>query len=226
MAKDMIGSITQACVGVPNEFHGVLLDVVNHFNSSCTDNVAWHTRFKEVLQEGLGTVAVAVKGLFKPIMEVTLHSSAEKATKKCFTNTSQYYHRDGDLDNWFPKNQPAQDEKKFSVRELTESATFLEMVGNILGTAGDVVTFSRLLIEAGHTMTLPEIEDLIERQEKGEDVGLRTNGYDNFFFVENTDKTVSVVFVYRGGEQWYVYVSRLDRAYRWVAGYRLFLRNS
>ncbi len=221
----MIGSITRALVGVPNEFHSVVLDVVNNLSTS-VERAAWHARLEEVLREGLVDAKALVKNLFEKVLEVTLHASPEKLTAECFTNRLRYYPRDGDLDKRLPKSQPAQAKQEFRAQELTREASFLEMVKNIFSTDGTVASYSRLLIEGGHIVTLPKIEELIDRQEGGEDVGLKTNGYANLFFVLNDDGTVSVVRVFRCDGQWYVRVFRLDDARRWDAESHVFLRNS
>jgi len=166
------------------------------------------------------------QSLFVDVKNVTLRASAKKLTAECFTNRLRYYSRDGDLDKWLPKSQPAQAEQEFRAQELARKASFIEMLKYIFGTGGDAASDSKLLVEGGHTVALPKIEELIERQEKGDDVGLHTNGSANLFFVLNDDGTVSVVHVHRHAGPWNVYVHRLDYADRWYAEDRVFLRNS
>lgn len=165
--------------------------------------------------------------LLTPPRPLTLAVSPAKPTTQCFTDRSRYYYRDTDLDRWLPKNQPAGTEKQFSGRELARNATFAEMVADITGITGDVATMSKALIEGGHTVTCPQIEDATERQEKGEAVGLQTIGYANLFFVEGADGSVLVVRVNRyDGRQWFVNVHRLDDSCVWSAEGRVFARNS
>lgn len=148
-----------------------------------------------------------------------------KKTSNCFTNKLRYYYREANLDDWLPKSQPDQAESGYSVRALTRPATFKEVVESYLGITGDVVTLSSALKERKLTTILPAVEALIERQEGGEDVGLWTNGWANFFFVEDKDGGVSVVRVRRDGSRWNVSVFRLGNEDRWDAGRRFFFRN-
>lgn len=156
---------------------------------------------------------------------VTVETVAGKKTKNCFTNKSRYYYRDSDLDAWLPENQPAESEGKFLVRKLDHPATFKQVVENFLRETGDVQTLSRSLKRLGHVTTLSRIEFLIERQEAGEDIGLLTNGRANFFFVEDKDGSVSVVYASRHDRRGYVYVYRLDYDFVWFAYCRFFFRN-
>ncbi|MFA6273216.1 MAG: hypothetical protein WC673_01865 [Candidatus Paceibacterota bacterium] len=209
---------------------GQKLEFAVNRNSGVTTDVDWLSageNFKSVilLARGLAELVVKIKTIFRQLKTIPVSAIGAKPTTDCFTNQSRYYYRDGDLDRYLPKVQPDQPESKFAVCELTEASTFKQMVENILGVQGDINTLSKLLKEHGHTTTLPTIEALIERQENGEDVGLLTNGYANFFFVENEDGSVSVVAVDRGGGQWDVYQRSLGRGHRWFAVYRFFLRN-
>jgi hypothetical protein len=167
-------------------------------------------------------IVLPLLGLIKSI---THGAVAGKKTADCFTNKSRYYYRNSDLDSWLPKIQPDQAESNFAVKQLTRPATFMEVVSEFLGVQGDVATLAAVLKEKGVVTTLPVIEALIERQENGEDVGLRTEGYANFFFVENKDGEVSVVLVHRDDGRWGVDVGRLGSGGRWSAGRRFFFRN-
>ena len=152
-----------------------------------------------------------------------------KKTGKCFTG-ERWSYRDGDIDRWLPTAQPEQAACQVGVYQLQNTAgtTFREMAAAALevgpGTSLDLL--AKALKEQGLTFTLPAIEQLVDRQEDGEDVGLRTDGYANFFFVENSDGSVSVLYVRRCGGGWCGYVNRLDDGSRWSAGSRLLLRNS
>jgi hypothetical protein len=82
-----------------------------------------------------------------------------------------------------------------------------------------------MLKEHGCITTLPTIESLIERQEGGQNVGLRTDGWANLFFVEDKDGSVSVVYALRRGGRWCVDVDRLGSGDVWDADDRFFFRN-
>ena len=107
-----------------------------------------------------------------------------------------------------------------------QKLTFVEMAQAALKVSTrDIDELSSLLIARQHVFVLPQIESLIERQEKGIDVGLRTDGWANFFFVVDKKDRVMVVFADRHDGYWYVDVSRLDGGGRWGVGRRLCVRN-
>lgn len=167
-----------------------------------------------------------VKSVFKSINKVvTVSATKAKNTATCFTNQARYYYHDGDLDKFLPKVQPVQPESQLTVCELTEVAIFKEMAESVLGVSRDINTLSKLLKDRGCTTTLTAIEALIERQENVENVGLLTNGWANFFFVENEDESVSVVFVLRFARLWSVSPFSLGRGRGWGVGSHLFVRN-
>ena len=166
-----------------------------------------------------------IKSILRSLGKVVAVPATEaKPTADCFMNRTRYYRRDSDLDKFLPENQSVQDASQFVVCELTETATFQQMAESVLGVSGDIQTLSKLLIQHGHTTSLLAIEALIKRQESGEDVGLLTNGWANFFLVENKDGSVSVVIVYRLAGRWDVYQLSFGYAYGWYAG-RFFFRN-
>ena len=157
------------------------------------------------------------------VWTVTTTAAAGKKTKDCFTNKLRYAYRDPNLDAWLLQNQPAEPESKFLVRKLDQSATFKQVVESFLSETGDVKTLSQSLKMLGVVTTLCRIESLVERQEAGEDVGLRTDG--GFFFVEDKDGGVSVVRAYRLDRQWNVDIYRLGYDSVWCDEFRFFFRN-
>ncbi|MBX4209541.1 hypothetical protein KW799_02540, partial [Candidatus Parcubacteria bacterium] len=85
---------------------------------------------------------------------------------------------------------------------------------------------AKALIGNGHTVSLAQIELLIEQVEMGEEAQLRTDGYANFFFVEDKNGSVSVVDVRRYDRgRWNVRVHRLGYGIRWGVAFRFFSRN-
>jgi len=76
------------------------------------------------------------------------------------------------------------------------------------------------------TLTLQEVDSLVERQECGEDVGIHDDGFLNFAFVEDAKGSVSVLSFYRRNRQWEINDIPLALSDRWHAGYRLLLRNT
>ncbi len=152
-----------------------------------------------------------------------------KKIGKCFTG-KRWDYRDGDIDRWLPAQQPAQAACSAGIYQLQnpQGTILREMAAAALkvgpGTALDLL--AKALKEQGLTFMLPAIEQMVERQEDGEDTGLRTDGYANLFFVENSDGSVSVLYVRRRGGRWDASVRRLGGDGGWRAGRRLLLRNS
>lgn len=180
--------------------------------------------------EGRAEIVMKAKEAVAPLLTlaktVVVPAIVGKKTSDCFTNKSRYYHQGSDLGKWFPPDQPRQPESKFSVFKLSRPATFKQVVESFLRVEGDIQTLSRLLKERGHITTFPTVEFLIERQEAGEDVGLLIGGLANFLFLENKDRSVSVVDLKRDGG-----LCRVDTychlAFEtiWDIGDRFFFRN-
>jgi len=163
------------------------------------------------------------------IKTTTTHVLAGNKTSVCMKGKHWGY-RDPDIDNWLPANQHAQPASSISAYQLqNENGTTLrEMAEATLNVGADthLSILAKALKDCGHTLTLLAIEDLVERQEAGEDVGLRTDGYGNFAFIEDADGGVSVLNFSRSGARWSASVNRLGSGVRWVAENRLLLRNS
>ena len=183
---------------------------------------------------GLKPPALAVAEQPKP-PTLVLHKTVElgqiagKKTIKCLTS-KQWAYKDGDIDRWLRPVQGTQPSCSVGVYQLQnpQGTTFREMAAATLkvGPSTSLDLLAKALTEQGRTFTLPAIEQLVERQEGGEDVGLRTDGYANFFFVENSDGSVSVLCVGRSDDRWRGVVNRLDYGNGWGAERRLLLRNS
>lgn len=181
-----------------------------------------------VVKEGSEVVIEKTVRLLKEVGKVILSATAEKETKKSFIG-DRYYYRAPELDSWLPKLQPDGKEGEFTVHQLEKQLNFREIAAAILGLdeTSDLDLLAKALIENGHTVVPSQIESLIERTDAGENTGLRTDGWGNFFFVHNKEGGVSVVFVYRYDDrQWYVVVRRFDYDHRWGAEARFFSRNN
>ncbi|MEK7612654.1 MAG: hypothetical protein AAB449_00715 [Patescibacteria group bacterium] len=152
-----------------------------------------------------------------------------KKTSDCLTGDLWAY-RDNSIDGWLPAKQPKCDFAAIGVYQLQnpEGTTLREMAAAVLkvGPSTSLDLFAKALKEQGHTLTLQQVERMVEMEECGEDVGLRTDGWANFAFVEDANGSVSVLRVRRRGGRWRAGVYRLDNGYRWHAEYRLLLRNS
>ena len=166
--------------------------------------------------------------LFSVVATTNLGAIAGKPTKRCFAG-SHWRYRDSDFDSWLPANQPNADECVIATLAPANDWTFAEVAATILGIGAgtDVALLGKALIENGHTMTLAQAEEMVEKTERGEKTGMRTDGYGHFFFVETGDRKnpVSVGFVRRDGRGWDARVLSLGFGFRWCAGDRLLVRN-
>lgn len=178
-----------------------------------------------------GTAEIVIKSIFSFVATIKVAATKGKKTADCFTNKTRYYNPDPDLVNWFA-DQPDQEASEFSVQQLAVPGTFKQVVESFLGVSGEISVLAKTLRERGHVTTLPVIELLVKRQEAGEDVDLQTDGWANFFFVEEKkekekeDPGVLVVYVYRNAGRWDVRVRRLGSDFVWDGGDRFFFRNS
>ena len=178
---------------------------------------------KRVLE---GAAEIVVKNILSVFKSVAIEAVTEKKTVDCFTDKKRYAYRDENLDTLLSEIQAAQPAGRVTAHQLTWGAKFAEMVQGLLGTTEtDLAVLSRLAIQTGHVFTLPQIEALIECQEAGEDVGLRTDGWANFFLVLNKEECVSFVDAYRSVRRWNVYLYPLGHGDVWGAGSHFFSHN-
>ncbi len=162
--------------------------------------------------------------LLSVVATTNLVNTVGKKTGDCFTSP-QYVYRNRDFDNWLSANQPNAPACAISTLALSSDWTFLEAAAGILGIGAgtDVLLLGKLLIK--HGMTLTQVEKMVEATERGENTGMRTDDWNNFFFIENSDGSVSVGCVGRDDRGWYASVDRLVRDDRWRTGNRLLVRN-
>ena len=186
-------------------------------------------KFLSGLNTSIAAIPTAKPPTLALVKTTSLGEVTGKKTNKCFTG-KRWVYRDGDIDRWLPVGQPGQEESLACVYQLQnpQGTTFREMAAAALklGSGTSLDLLAKALKENNLTFTLSAIEQLVERQEGGEDVGLRTDGYANLAFVEDSDGSVSVLSVRRDRGRWYGYVYRLDYDSWWDAGFRLLLRNS
>ncbi len=153
-----------------------------------------------------------------------------KETPDCLTDKKCWAYREDVIDQGLPaaqQNQPACSVSSYQLKNV-KGTTFREMAHAALKAAPETPLYqlSSMLLARGLTLTLPAIENLVERQEGGEDVGLCTNGYANFAFVENTDGSVAVLDVSCSDHWWDGSLYSPSNRFGWGVEFRLLLRNS
>src|SRR3989338_5595935 len=126
--------------------------------------------------------------LFSVVEMIRLGAVAGKLTKQCFTG-DRYAYRDSDFDNWLPANQPNADACVITTLAPSRGWTFAKAAATVLGVSANmpVKTLGELLIKHGHTITLSQDEEMVEKTERGANTGMRTDGWGNFAFVETGD---------------------------------------
>jgi len=154
-----------------------------------------------------------------------LNAIEGKPTKQCFTNG--YAHRNRDFDRWLPANQRKSDECDVSTFVFEKSLTLKEAAVAILGVSEDtpLQTLSLLLKEHGHTMTLTQVESMVERMNRGETSGMPTNGCASFFFVEKEDGSIAIAYVHQIDCAWCAHIREFSDPYRREVGRFLLVPN-
>ena len=221
--------MSNACSGTQaNDRFGITLDFVTKLhNGSITDEEA--KRFLRHEDPFHPEISAKLTTLFSVVATTNLGVVGRKKTAKCFPVGTRYAYRDSDFDNLLPASQPKADKCVIATLAPAKDWTFAEVAATILGIGAgtDVALLGKALIENGYTMTLAQAEEMVEKTERGEKTGMRTDGYGHFFFVETGDRKnpVSVGYVYRDGRAWYAFVRSLGLGFRWYADFRLLVRN-
>ena len=145
-----------------------------------------------------------------------LAAVAGKKTKDCFVGT-HFKHRDEDFDNWLPGEQPEAGACTVVALVPGRNETLPDSIVSLLGIdeSNNYHLLGARLKERGYLLTLPQVEELVEKAERGEATGMRTDSYDNFCFVGNGEGSAAVVKLTRlGKSDWKAYLLRLDRNIR------------
>lgn len=162
--------------------------------------------------------------LFSVVAETELGAVAGKNTEQCFTG-SRYAFRDGDFDRWLPAYQPKAGVCTVTTLSPKKGTTFVEWVIALFDAPTDtsVEILSKLIKKCGYVMTLTQAEEIVKAAERTPNSNMRTDGFNNFFFVENEDGNISVAFVHHNS-RWSADIARLDDDHRWSDGF-LLVRN-
>lgn len=224
MSKErLIGELLLTAAPLGNDYLKELLEQARLFGGE--NGPAWKAVSQRIRKAGLPDQPKPKHPLFAVIATTEQGEISEKATKRCFAG---YTYRDDDLDRWLGAMQPASEAGVITTLGFKKGWLFAEAARALTGVeqAADMAALGRSLIENGYTMTLAQAEDMVERAKRGEQTGMRTDGYGNFFFVETGDpkNPVSVGHVFRY-DGWDAHVQRLGGDGRWGAGNRFLVRN-
>lgn len=122
----------------------------------------------------------------------------------CDSSPTHDYHsgdvsswRSLDLERWLTPFQPACKAAEISVFKRSKSQTFATMFRELLklDVATPLKTIEDRLKAGGHVVALQHVESLVEKQERGEDVGLRADARGNFAPFLDKDGRVCVLSV-------------------------------
>lgn len=178
---------------------------------------------KKVLRESAGAFVGGI--LRKTGARIKVTPSSQKKIGEIFTQG--YFWRDPNVDlvEDSPDMEGSENAQHF---DLESSSTFLEAARALTGANKDATEeeITTLLKEQGHTFSAEQVDELKKEFVVGEElIGLLTNGYPNFFFVENTEGEISVFNLRWDSDVWYVNRDLLADSFRWRVGVRFFFRN-
>jgi hypothetical protein len=170
------------------------------------------------------------------VRSIEQNEIASKTTSTCLVGEHWGY-RDSDIDRKLPTKQLLQAAGSIGVYRLqvVNGVTPREMAIAVLGVAPDMPDdqLAETLRKKGHMLTLPALEDLVERREGREDGCLAEMGeYDEhsyLAFVEDNGGGVALIFLHRIAMRWATtWQSRIgafDDSDRWFSGNYLLVRN-
>ena len=165
---------------------------------------------------------------FSVVATTELGPVGGRETEKCFAEP-RYAPRDPDFRNWLPKEQAAAGGCVITALSPSQCWVFMSVVNFVLGTGVDTGTaeLGKLLVKGGHLMTLVQAEEMVARTEQGEDTGLQTGVYGNFFFTKTSDpkNPVAVCRLSRDGRLWQDFIHRLDDGMRQASHSRILIPN-
>ncbi|MCI5108525.1 MAG: hypothetical protein MRY49_01610 [Candidatus Pacebacteria bacterium] len=158
---------------------------------------------------------------------VKLNPTPLKKTTECFSGVLWRHIPDSFYDS-LPEYQEATGSGKSRAFRPEKDMAFSEMAQNLLDTNEEnLVNLQWALIEAGHFYTFPQICDLVDRQEAGENVGL-IKDHSNIFFIKNKEGGISVVRVRHRIQlfkKWLPDICPFNYGPKWHPEIRVFSRN-
>lgn len=152
-----------------------------------------------------------------------------KLTKNCFVG-SRWASRDADFDKWLPAKQPKAGKCVIAtLAPPSRNWTYAESVSAILSISADVgpVVLGNSLIEHGHTMTLVQADEMVDKTEFGVKTEMQNNYGGNIFFEETGDpkNPIAVGSIVCDGHDWRAYIDEFDDDVKLTADYRILIRN-
>lgn len=149
------------------------------------------------------------------IQRTDIGAVGSKETAKCFTD-EHYVYCDGDFSRWLRPVQPRADACTVTALTSAQDADFVEWARMILASPIPDHSLEAQIKRSGYAIaSLPQIEEIVAVTERGIDTGVRTDGWGNFFFLENEEGGISVGQIRCLACGWEPTIFRFRRRGRW-----------
>lgn len=167
------------------------------------------------------------QSLLIPVATTELPKLPSKPTAQCFVGP-QYGSRNDHLDRWLLPYQPGTSECVVTTFRPEREATEVEWAAALLGVSVEMPAKSlmKFLKEREYTMSLIQMEEMVERTRQGLRTGVPTDGWSGFCFVENKTSGVELAGIYcdEGEKRWHLKFSP-NRDIHWRRRHRLLVPN-
>ena len=220
MLDDKIRSLLPAVANLPTHNTGLVLGIVKELSGDNAPKAreAFLQALKS-LEKPLVKAVTAALLVMAGIVSVAPTNENFVADKKFVVNTTatatvKIYELGTNFKVWFLKKVEA----PFAGSEL--------LYQKLVTSSKNTPIISELGGEKKAETTLTEMFFLMEKQGRGQDGDLLTNGYANIFYIRDVDGVLRAVCVYWGGRGWRVNACPTDNPHGWSAGPRVFSGNS
>ncbi len=166
----------------------------------------------EALSEIMTELKTPGRFLYKERTRMRLDAVAAKETSECFASPAERYgKRNLNLDQWTTKCQEATRTCVISVVVPCITTTHLRWGAGLLGLRKNIPGgFGSLLLDRGYTLTLSQVEKLIERTEKAgaESTGLSINSSTHFFtkIKKEINGGIAIGKLVRSNREWNIWI--------------------
>lgn len=219
-----LGKVALALINVPVEMFGTLLDLVKKLAGEKGEET-WKN-LKHFLR---GEFEIKLPALIRWLDTTTTSATTERfVAKDKFTKDSKevkFYGFFGSFEEDFlagkGKIETPLREQKLRYGELVKPATDLPKEED------GIAIIPELGGEVKAEASLKELHGLLKKQGNGEKEGaLLTDGRANIFYIRNISGVLRAVTADWGGGGWFINASSVEDPDDWLAGNRVFSRNS
>jgi len=214
MSKDMLGRAVRKLVTLPAEVLGIVCDLLQKL-----DDPEWVEATKRFLRKENPwvEVALAVDSLLKKVTEVVVPAVADFSTAVFFQTGGPVGWTSDNFRRMFSDHvEPETPDTTLRIHQLTKPAKDPAIIDELGG-------------EGAVEATLGQMWRMIEKQAKGQEGKLLTNGYANLFYIRSqVDNQLWAVNCGwgSGGRCWSVCAAPVSSPLGWSAGCRVVSRDS